>query len=112
MISSIDTARQTIVSALNNLSNETHTNGAFPWSFGQITGNLVDDVDYDDLKSNLRVAESVEELLRLMLASASDVLTDLKTAVESYLWTLADLAEFEYIYKRKQVITLYKQGFP
>ena len=31
-------------------------------------------------------------------------------AVESYLYTLADVAEFENIYKRKQVITVHKQS--
>ena len=33
-----------------------------------------------------------------------------RKAVESYLYTLADVAEFENIYKRKQVITVYKQS--
>ncbi|KLO10201.1 hypothetical protein SCHPADRAFT_530003 [Schizopora paradoxa] len=77
---SIETASRTIVSALNNLSDETLTNGPFPWSFGQpARGCLTDDAEYDALRSNLRVAESVEELLRQMLASASAIVANLKT---------------------------------
>ncbi|KLO10210.1 hypothetical protein SCHPADRAFT_530148 [Schizopora paradoxa] len=73
---------QIIISALEGFAERTKATRNeplnFPWPFRQFASQLSDDTDYVELRSNLRVAESVEELLQRMLTSASAVVADLK----------------------------------
>ncbi|KLO10203.1 hypothetical protein SCHPADRAFT_907086 [Schizopora paradoxa] len=71
-------AIETIVSTLKDPSDGVHEKGAFSWSFGKFAGHLADDVDYEELRANFRAAQSVEDLLREMLASASAAVKSLK----------------------------------
>ncbi|KLO10202.1 hypothetical protein SCHPADRAFT_907085, partial [Schizopora paradoxa] len=75
-------AKQSIISTLQNVSGEAQAKGAFPWSFSAFSGHIAnhstEEVDYDELKSNLQAAGSVEDLLRRMLVSASVAVKELK----------------------------------
>ncbi|KLO08180.1 hypothetical protein SCHPADRAFT_944670 [Schizopora paradoxa] len=79
-----EVARRAIISTLKISSSGNGTKGseAFHWPFspsGHITSILVEDVDYEELKVDLRVAEAVDELLQRMVASASAAVKVLKT---------------------------------
>ncbi|KLO06205.1 hypothetical protein SCHPADRAFT_1002468 [Schizopora paradoxa] len=77
MQSSTETAKQTIISSLKLFSGETQATSSFPWTFSGYNGIPVEEINYDELRAHLRVAKSVEDLLRQMLASASSAVTDL-----------------------------------
>ncbi|KLO06204.1 hypothetical protein SCHPADRAFT_696653 [Schizopora paradoxa] len=72
-------AKQAIITTLRDVSGETQAKGTFPWSFsGHNANRFTKEVDYDNLRSNLQVAGSVEDLLQRMLVSASAAVKDLK----------------------------------
>ncbi|KLO10181.1 hypothetical protein SCHPADRAFT_529682 [Schizopora paradoxa] len=79
MHSSAESARQTIISNLKLFQAEAQSKGTFPWSFSsRIASPSVDNEGFEELRTVIRAAESVEDLLRRMLTSASSAVTELK----------------------------------